>query len=42
MVDPLTAEIIRAALHAAAEERKICMLKTVYSPILHEARDFGC
>ncbi len=42
MVDPISVEVIRAALHAAAEEMKICMLKTTYSPILNEARDFGC
>lgn len=42
MVDPITVEVIRAAMNAAAEEMKICMLKTTYSPILNEARDFGC
>jgi N-methylhydantoinase B len=42
MVDPITVEVIRAAMSAAAEEMKICMLKTTYSPILNEARDFGC
>ncbi len=42
MIDPITVEVIRAAMNAAAEEMKICMLKTTYSPILNEARDFGC
>jgi N-methylhydantoinase B len=42
MVDPITVEVIRAAMNAAAEEMKICMLKTTYSLILNEARDFGC
>ncbi len=42
MIDPITVEVIRAAMNAAAEEMKICMLKTTYSPTLNEARDFGC
>lgn len=42
MPDPITVEVIRAAMNAAAEEMKICMLKTTYSPILNEGRDFGC
>jgi N-methylhydantoinase B/oxoprolinase/acetone carboxylase alpha subunit len=42
MVDPITVEVVRAAMNAAAEEMKICMLKTTYSLILNEARDFGC
>jgi N-methylhydantoinase B/oxoprolinase/acetone carboxylase alpha subunit len=29
MVDPITVEVIRAAMNAA-EEMKICMLKTAY------------
>jgi N-methylhydantoinase B len=41
-VDPITVEVIRAALNAAAERMRIAMIKTAYNHIISESLDFGC
>ena len=41
-IDPITVEVIRAALNAAAERMRITMIKTAYSHIISESLDFGC
>jgi N-methylhydantoinase B len=41
-VDPITVEVIRAALNAAAERMRITMIKTAYNHIISESLDFGC
>src|SRR5262245_7606140 len=40
--DPITVEVIRAALNAAAERMRITMIKTAYNHIISESLDFGC
>jgi N-methylhydantoinase B len=39
---PITVEVIRAALNAAAERMRITMIKTAYNHIISESLDFGC
>jgi N-methylhydantoinase B len=41
-VDPITVEVIRAALNAAAERMRIAMIQTAYNHIISESLDFGC
>jgi N-methylhydantoinase B len=41
-VDPITVEVVRAALNAAAERMRITMIKTAYNHIISESLDFGC
>jgi N-methylhydantoinase B len=41
-VDPVTVEVIRAALNAATERMRITMIKTAYNHIISESLDFGC
>ena len=41
-MDPITVEVIRAALNAAAERMRIAMIKTAYNHIISESLDFGC
>ena len=41
-MDPITVEVIRAALNAAAERMRITMIKTAYNHIISESLDFGC
>src|SRR5690349_4848277 len=41
-LDPITVEVIRAALNAAAERMRITMIKTGYNHIITESLDFGC
>ena len=41
-IDPITIEVIRAALNAAAERMRITMIKTAYNHIISESLDFGC
>ena len=41
-IDPITVEVIRAALNAAAERMRITMIKTAYNHIISESLDFGC
>ncbi len=40
--DPATFAVIRNSLYAAAEEMKIVLAKTAYSPILKVAGDYSC
>ena len=42
MTDPARFEIIKNALIAAAEEMKIVLAKTAYSPLLKVAGDYSC
>ena len=39
---PVTVEVVRAALNAAAERMRITMIKTAYNHIISESLDFGC
>ena len=41
-LDPISVEVIRAALNAAAERMRITMIKTAYNHIISESLDFGC
>lgn len=41
MVDPITTQVIRNALVAAAEEMRVTMVKTAYSPLIYEIQDFA-
>jgi N-methylhydantoinase B len=40
--DPATFEVAKNALYAAAEEMKVVLAKTAYSPILKVAGDYSC
>jgi N-methylhydantoinase B len=40
--DPATFEVVKNALYAAAEEMKIVLAKTAYSPLLKVAGDYSC
>src|SRR3546814_3244837 len=40
--DPVTFEVVKNALYAAAEEMKVVLAKTAYSPILKVAGDYSC
>mgnify|MGYP002641141204 CR=1 FL=1 len=40
--DPATFEIVKNSLYAAAEEMKVVLAKTAYSPILKAAGDYSC
>ena len=39
-VDPITVEIIRCALKAAANEMSAVLKKTAYNMMIYEVRDF--
>jgi N-methylhydantoinase B len=41
-VDPATFEVVKNALYAAAEEMKVVLAKTAYSPLLKVAGDYSC
>lgn len=41
MVDPITLEMIRSALHAAADEAKIVLTRSSHNPIIYEVLDFS-
>jgi N-methylhydantoinase B len=41
-LDPISVEVIRAALNAAAERMRLTMIKTAYNHIISESLDFGC
>ena len=41
-LDPITVQVIRAALNAAAERMRLTMIKTAYNHIISESLDFGC
>ncbi|SVB37502.1 uncharacterized protein METZ01_LOCUS190356, partial [marine metagenome] len=40
--DPVTFEVVKNTLYKAAEEMKIVLAKTAYSPILKLAGDYSC
>ena len=40
--DPARFEVVKNALYAAAEEMKIVLAKTAYSPLLKVAGDYSC
>jgi N-methylhydantoinase B len=40
-VDPITTQVIRNALIAAAEEMRVTIVKTAYSPLIYEIQDFA-
>ena len=40
--DPATFVVIKNSLYAAAEEMKVVLAKTAYSPILTVAGDYTC
>jgi N-methylhydantoinase B len=40
--DPATFEVVKNSLYAAAEEMKVVLAKTAYSPILKTAGDYSC
>jgi N-methylhydantoinase B len=41
-MDPITAQVIRSALVSLAEEMKLTLLRTAYSPLIYEVNDFAC
>lgn len=41
-VDPATFEVVKNSLYSAAEEMRIVLAKTAYSPILKVAGDYSC
>jgi N-methylhydantoinase B len=41
-VDPATFEVVKNALYCAAEEMKVVLAKTAYSPLLKVAGDYSC
>ena len=41
-VDPATFEVAKNALYSAAEEMKVVLAKTAYSPLLKVAGDYSC
>jgi N-methylhydantoinase B len=40
-VDPITVQVIRNALKAAAEEMQTSLIKTAHNPLIYEVQDFG-
>jgi N-methylhydantoinase B len=40
--DPITVEVIRAALNSAADRMRGTLIKTAYNHIISESLDFGC
>ena len=40
-VDPITMQVIRSALKAAADEMMISLIKTAHNPLIYEVQDFG-
>jgi N-methylhydantoinase B len=41
-IDPITIQVVRAALNAAADRMRLTMIKTAYNHIISESLDFGC
>jgi N-methylhydantoinase B len=41
-IDPATFEVVKSALYCAAEEMKVVLAKTAYSPLLKVAGDYSC
>jgi N-methylhydantoinase B len=40
-VDPITVEVIRNALNAAADEMSVNLARSAYTPIIHEMKDYS-
>jgi N-methylhydantoinase B len=40
-IDPITAQVIRNALVAVAEEMKLTLVRTAYNPLIYEVHDFA-
>ncbi len=40
-IDPITTQVIRNALKAAADEMMISLIKTAHNPLIYEVQDFG-
>lgn len=40
-IDPITTQVIRSGLVAAAEEMRIALVKTAYNPLIYEIQDFA-
>jgi N-methylhydantoinase B len=40
-IDPITAQVIRSALVATAEEMKLTLVRTAYNPLIYEVHDFA-
>ncbi|MBM4424183.1 MAG: hydantoinase B/oxoprolinase family protein [Chloroflexi bacterium] len=40
-IDPITTQVIRNALKAAADEMQISLVKTAHNPLIYEVHDFG-
>jgi N-methylhydantoinase B len=40
--DPVTTEVVRGGLNSAAEQMKITLCRTAYSPLIYEMVDFAC
>jgi N-methylhydantoinase B len=41
-VDAITTEVIRNGLHAAAQQMKLALCRTAFSPVIYEMIDFCC
>ena len=41
-IDAATFEVVKNALYTAAEEMKVVLAKTAYSPLLKVAGDYSC
>ena len=41
MIDPITTQVIRNALVAAAKEMQTTLVKTAHNPLIYEVQDFG-
>jgi len=41
-IDPITIQVIRNALRAAAQEMQTSLVKTAHNPLIYEIQDFGC
>ncbi len=41
-IDPATFEVVKNSLYSAAEEMRVVLAKTAYSPILKSAGDYSC
>ena len=39
--DPITTEVIRHGLNSAAEQMKLALIRTAFSPVIYEIYDFG-
>lgn len=40
-IDPITAQVIRSAFVAVAEEMKLTLVRTAYNPLIYEIHDFA-